>query len=329
MSTATVETKREPAKNATARATHFAFRHGVFNVKGGYFAFMRPTEEVGFYFPLGEMFGVTPIERIRSEFRLAPESDDAQLLLTVAQGLRHVREIRPGDSIPREILDGTASWSVEDKHHVLASNRLDLQVWSWIKGREQVIALPQNQQQVSGDPAVRKEIAAGHHALAERLRLGDGGDKEIEFQLERIRREIVYIEALRDRYAFIRDIAAGLGRYNRVYGNIKSVEGDIGRARALMRKPLELFNRKFAEVDAKTGQILALLGNVDQAVELIRENRDDLHFGFMAWDGLIESWKGAEYERTDAAQALIKETYRFLATHYTMAVAWTLSGQRR
>jgi len=49
----------------------------------------------------------------------------------------------------------------------------------------------------------------------------------------------------------------------------------------------------------------------------------------MAWDGLIESWKGAEYERTDAAQALIKETYRFLATHYTMAVAWTLSGQRR
>lgn len=157
MSTATVDTKREPG-NATARATHFAFRHGVFNVKGGYFAFMRPTEEVGFYFPLGEMFGVTPIERIRNEFRLDPESDDAKLLLTVAQGLRHVREIRPGDSIPREILDGTASWSVEDKHHVLASNRLDLQVWSWIKGREQVIALPQNQQQVSGDPRSARRL---------------------------------------------------------------------------------------------------------------------------------------------------------------------------
>lgn len=328
MSTATVDSRTEPTKTS-ARATHFEFQHPVFNVKGGYFSFMQPSDEVGFYFPLGEMFGVTPIERLRIEFHLNPESDDSKLLQIVAQGLRHVREIRPGDSIPREILDGTASWSVEDKHHLLASNRLDLQVWSWAKGGERVIALPQTQEQVAGDPAIRKEIADGHQALARRLGFAEDGAKEIEFRLERIRREIVYIEALRDRYAFIREIAAGLARYNRVYGNVKSVEGELGRVRALMRKPLELFNSKFSAVDAKTGQIVAMLGNVDLAIELIRENRDDLHFGFMAWDGLIEKWKDAEYERTEKALALIKETYRFLATNYTMAVAWTLAGQRR
>ena len=65
------------------------------------------------------------------------------------------------------------------------------------------------------------------------------------------------------------------------------------------------------------------------AIELIRENRDDLHFGFMAWDALIEDWKAATYERSDEALALIKQTYRFLATHYAMSVSWTLSGQRR
>ncbi len=327
VSTAAVDTKQEPT-NAPARATHFAFQHPVFNVKGGYFAYLRPSEEIGFHFPLGEMFGVTPVERLRNEFQLDPASDDAKLLLTVAQGLRHVREIRPGDSIPREILDGTASWSVEDRHHLLANNRLDLQVWSWAKGGERVIALPQNQEQVAGDPATKKEIAEGRLALASQLGLAEDGVKEIEFRLERVRREIVYIEALRDRYAFIHQIAAGLGRYNRVFGNVKSVEGELGRARALMRKPLDLFNSKFAKVDAKTGQIVALLGNTDLAIELIRENRDDLHFGFMAWDGLIEKWKDAEFERTGNALALIKETYRFLATNYTMAVTWDLAGQR-
>jgi len=50
-----------------------------------------------------------------------------------------------------------------------------------------------------------------------------------------------------------------------------------------------------------TGQVAALLKSADVAIELIRENRDDLHFGFMIWDALIEKWQGAIYERSDAA----------------------------
>jgi hypothetical protein len=316
------------SSTSSTRATHFEFTHPVFNVKGGYFAFMRPSDEVGFHFPLGEMFGVTPLERIQREFHLDPAGGDVRLLQTMAQGLRYVREIRPGDSIPKEILDGTASWSVEDRHHATARTRLDLQVWSWLKGREQVIVLRQSQDQVAGDPKTQRDVAAGHRVLAEALGFGEGGTEEVAFQLERIRREIVYIEALRDRYAFIREIAAALVRYNRVYGNHKTVEGEIGRARALMRTPLQLFDGKFAKVDTRTGQIAALLKNVDIAIELIRENRDDLHFGFMIWDGLIEKWKGAIFERSNTAVTLIKETYRFLATHYAATVPWTLSTQR-
>ena len=106
-------------------------------------------------------------------------------------------------------------------------------------------------------------------------------------------------------------------------------EGEIARARALMQTPLKLFDSRFAQVDVKTGQVAALLKSADGAIELIRENRDDLHFGFMIWDALIEKWQGAIYERSDAAVALIKETYRFLATHYAATVQWTLSTQRR
>lgn len=314
-----------PAK-AQPRSTHFKFQHPVFNVKGGYFAFMRPSDEVGFHFPLGEMFGVPPVARLQREFRLAPAGGDTRLLQTITQGLRYVREIWPGNSIPKEILDGSASWSVEDKHHALARNRLDLQVWSWVKGRERVIVVRQNQEQIAGDPDIQKNIADGRAALAQALGFAV---EEVDFQLNRIDREIVYVEALRDRYAFIREIAQALARYNRVYGNHKTVEGEIARVRALMQTPLKLFDSKFAQVDAKTGQVAALLKSADVVIELIRENRDDLHFGFMIWDALIEKWQGAIYERSDAAVALIKETYRFLATHYAATVQWTLSTQRR
>ncbi|MSP48826.1 MAG: hypothetical protein EXQ95_05810 [Alphaproteobacteria bacterium] len=328
MSATTGDAANSAESKKPARATHFTFRHPVFSVKGGYFAYMGKSTEVGFHLPLGDMFGVAPINRIQDEFHLDPEGDDGRLLQIVSDGLRYVSTIRPGDSIPTEILDGTASWSVEERHHELATNRLDLQVWSWTKGREKVIALPQIQDRITRDPETRKAIEAGLRALAEQLGHGEGGAEQVKFQLERVRREIVYIEALRDRGAFTKEIAAGLGRYNRLYGNINGVEGEIGRARALMRMPLELFRKRFAEVDARTGQILELLRDVDASIHRIREDRDDLHFDFMAWDGLIEKWKDAVYERTEAALALIKETYRFLATNYATSVAWTLAGQR-
>ena len=35
------------------------------------------------------------------------------MLKPVAQGLKYVKDIRPGDTIPRELLDGTASWSID------------------------------------------------------------------------------------------------------------------------------------------------------------------------------------------------------------------------
>ena len=330
MSTADVSAAATaPAASASPRATHFEFLHPVFGVKGGYFAFMRPSDEIGFYFPFGEMYAVTPMERLQFEFELDPAGVDVRLMQTVAQGLRHVREIRPGDSIPKEILDGTASWSVEDKHHEIARDRLDLQVWSWLQGRERVIVLHQSQEQVAGDPYTLKAIAKGHQALAAALGHGEGGAEEVKFQLERIRREIVYVEGLRDRYAFIRDIASGLRRYNRIFGKNKTTEGEIGRARALMRTPVQLFDSMFAQVDARTGEIVALLKNPDVAIERIRENRDDLHFAFMIWDALIEKWQDAVYERGGEGLALIKETYRFLAINYTAEVSWMSLAARR
>ena len=40
-----------------------------------------------------------------------------------ARGVRFVKEIRPKDSIPSELLDGTASWSYEERHNASARAR--------------------------------------------------------------------------------------------------------------------------------------------------------------------------------------------------------------
>ncbi len=327
MSTTTIDIADSDVPKRPSSSTHFAFRHRVFGIKGSYFAYMRQSTVVGFHLPLGDMFGVAPINRIQEEFRLDPDGHDGRLLQTVTRGLRYVREIRPGDSIPSEILDGTASWSVEAKHHEVAGNRLYLQVWSRTKGEERVIAAPHVQEQIAHDPSIRRIINDGLWALAAELGYGEDGVKEVEFQIERVRREIVFIEALRDRSAYVMEIAAGLDRYNKLYGNVRDVEAKIGRARALIRIPLERLNNKFAEVDARTGSILRLLRDVDATISLIRGNRDDLHFDLLAWSGLIESWKNAGYECGEAALALIGETYKFLAAHYSTASAQTRTGR--
>ena len=61
---------------------------------------------------------------LRREFDLGDESNDAKLLDSVAKSLKYVKQIRPNDLIPQEILDGTASWSVEDRHRAVARDRL-------------------------------------------------------------------------------------------------------------------------------------------------------------------------------------------------------------
>src|SRR5690242_419110 len=94
------------------RSQLFAFEHKVFSMDGGYFAYMKDSQEAAFHLPLGDLKGAIALPVLRMEFGLKPETKDGYLLSLIEKALRYVREIRPNDSIPHELLDGTASWTV-------------------------------------------------------------------------------------------------------------------------------------------------------------------------------------------------------------------------
>ena len=160
------------------RSQAFTFEHKVFSMAGGYFAYVKNTKEPAFHLPLGDLKGAIALPTLRMEFDLTPETNDGKLLDIVDKALRYVKEIRPNDSIPHELLDGTASWTVEEKHRTIARNRLTVQLVSWLTGGDTALTGLQNLITITALPftvvlvlmavALQRELANDPFAIRDR-----------------------------------------------------------------------------------------------------------------------------------------------------------------
>ena len=74
--------------------------------------------------PLGEREAVVPLRALQREFAIADDSEDGQMLALIAESLDYVASLRPGDALPGEVLDGSASWQPEPRHRALVAARL-------------------------------------------------------------------------------------------------------------------------------------------------------------------------------------------------------------
>lgn len=308
----------------SGRSTHFKFQHKVFSVEGSYFAHSRDTKEVVFHVPLGEIKGVLTLEVLRNEFGIEHDSPDGRLLGIIERSLRYVKEIRPNDSIPREILDGSASWSVEPIHRKIAQNRLTVRLVSWMAGEERAISSIEELNKLAEAPETREKVQLAFSEIAEKLGLGRDRKEEVVGMIGQAARELAYIEALRDRCGRVHDIARGIEALIRAFRSDKPVLESLERMRQLIRPPLQAFDDTFAHLDAQTGEVLALLKNYQSQVAFIRDTRDDLHTRLMLWDDIIASWQGFRPKRSEAAEDLIRETYRFLAHNFPQSKPWKL-----
>ena len=318
----------ESAEDVTAEAldgsTHFVFEHKVFSVEGCLFEAEADTQK--FLMPLGEEMAAISLWSLRQEFDLGDGSSDAKLLDIVAKSLKYVKQIRPNDSIPQEILDGTASWSVEDRHRIAARDRLRIQLVTLFRGREeQVIGLDQIEQ-LAEDPKFKKQLKETFAAIAEKLGLGRERKQEVINKIEQLGHELSYIEGLRERFHTITEIARKVDRLSKLYGDGLRVSDELGRVTALLRVARSEFGTVFDAVDAQTREILTVLRSFDLHVQHIRDARDDLHHRFMDWDETITQWQAeGATERSDELELLIKNTYRFLAVNFTQTQKWNRS----
>jgi len=70
------------------RSQTFAFEHKVFAMAGGYFSYVKNTQEAAFHIPLGDLKGAIALPILRTEFDISQETNDGKLLGIVEKALR-------------------------------------------------------------------------------------------------------------------------------------------------------------------------------------------------------------------------------------------------
>ncbi len=304
-------------------STHFAFEHKIFGVKGAHFKLTHDTKEAALFVELGEMKGAIPIRSICQEFGIDKDSTDAELLNTISSSLKFVREIHPNDSIPTEILDGSASWCIEEIHKQVARGRITMQLISWLAGSEEIITNMGELEAIANDPSTKEKVQNAFKEIA--AKLGITKDDVVE-KVDDVIRELAYIEALRDHYSHIKKISNNIDRLRTVYKRDRGMIEDLSRIYALIEPVINGFDSTFDEMDAQTCEVLTILKNYAPTIEHIRRIRDDLHQRFMIWDDMIEGWKNLSAEEDPLVERQLKVTYRFLAQNFIQAQTWRLGN---
>ncbi len=308
--------KRDPS-------VYFAFTHKIFSIEGAYFKLTHDTREPCYYVNLGEMKGAIPTKSICMEFGIEEDSSDARLLGTIGRALKYVREIRPNDSIPRELLDGSASWSIEDRHREVAQGRITIQVISWLKGNEEILLNFSELETIANDPQTKEKVQEAFRGIAKSLGIRR---EDVVSKIDEIVRELAYIEALREYNAKIKKISTNFQRLANIYRRDRSTSEDISRMQVLIEPVLREYDMTFIDIDAQTCEVMIMLRNFQPTIETIRRKRDELHQRFMVWHDIEKKWEKLIIEEGQTTERLLKETYQFLARNFMQSQNWRLGG---
>lgn len=308
------------------RDTHFDFQHKVFSLPGAFFCQEPNSKEPVLNILLGDLKAALAFPTLMESFQIEEGSHDARLLEIIEQGLAFVKQIRPGEEIPGELLDGRASWSVEDKHRIIAKGRLTVQIVSSFTGNEMIVSDLDELEQVVEDPQTKERLKAAFAKIAERLKLTNNAEQYLTDRIDDLAQELSYIEALRDRFKHIRRIDQAMAKLVTIYRTDRTFCSELNRMQGLIRKPLREYDMIFDQADAQTGDIVGALRNFHPTVQFIRKIRDDLRAKLLEWEELLQGWDEITMERSPKVEQLQKQTYRFLASRYIETTVWKRGG---
>ncbi|KAA0576936.1 hypothetical protein FZ983_22250 [Azospirillum sp. B21] len=308
------------------RDTHFDFQHKVFSLPGAFFCQEPNSKEPVLNILLGDLKATLAFPTLMESFQIEDGTHDARLLEVIEQGLAFVKQIRPGEEIPGELLDGRASWSVEDKHRIIAKGRLTVQIVSSSTGNEMIVSDIDELEQLVEDPQTKERMKAAFAKIAERLKLTNNAEQYLTDRVDDLAQELSYIEALRDRFKHIRRIDQAIAKLATIYRTDRTFCSELNRMQGLIRKPLREYDLIFDQADAQTGDIVGALRNFHPTIQFIRKIRDDLRAKLLEWEELLQGWDEVTMERSPKVEALQKQTYRFLASRYIETTVWKRGG---
>jgi hypothetical protein len=301
---------------AGPRNTHFDFQARVFQAPGARFELKGHPKKPMFAVDMGAGQGYISLQHLRKTFFIEPGSHDDLLIERAEAGLHYVPDIRPGDEIPNEILNGTASWTVARKHKQIARDRLQVQLLSWMSGKPIVYASQDDLKKIMADDANKRSLKDAFGKAAVALGIDPSQSEKVLDRIETMAREICYIEALRDRARELLKIQANVEALIKVYSADQRVAADLGRIKLLMVKAIAETDTIFNNIDAETADVLSALMAIDDIIRSVRRARDDMHFIMMEWDPVLAKWQNLAMVRSQEVDKAMTVTYQFLAKRF-------------
>jgi hypothetical protein len=304
-----------PPREGGLRNTHFDFQAKVFQAPGACFVLKGKDKTPMFAVEMGAGLGYISLKDLRKTFHIAEGSHDDKLIEQAAAGLRHVPDIRPGDEIPNEILNGTASWTVARKHKQVARDRIQVQLLSWMGGKPITYTTQEELKEIVGKDENKKALKDAFAKAAAALGFEPGETEKVLDLIETLAREICYIEALRERALELKKIQSKVEGLTKVYNDIRG-SADVGRVKLLMVRGLNESENILNNVDAETADVMNALMSLDYVIKAVRQARDTLHFLLMEWDPVIAKWENLALVRCQEIDRALLATYQFLASRF-------------
>lgn len=307
-----------------ATNTIFRFHHKVFDVPSAVFRMDRISGRVSLFMNLGGNEASIEMSQISKSFSIESDSEDGKMMGLVEKSLRFVREIHPGNSIPNELLDGSASWVIEPKHVERARSKLLVQLVRWMTEGNSSIDERADVNALLQQTEIKEKINDAFGACAKKLGLPD--KQTVIDMISQLANELGYVEALRDKLARYMVIKKKLKELIQIYRTDKRIAENMIRAEQLIGPPLAEMREKFVMIDAQTAEVLSILRRLTATIEFVRGARDSMREFVLLWNDLDTQWLDLRVERGSNAEQLASRTYRFAATYYTIAQRWSLGA---
>ena len=122
------------------------------------------------------------------------------MMARIAMGLKYVKVLFLGDPLPKDTLNGEASWTLSPKHILIAHQRVAMRLVNLMSADEPTVTDPAELMKMADDPMVKKKINQAFAVAAEKLGLPTERKEEVIGFVNQLANEMADIQALRDRF---------------------------------------------------------------------------------------------------------------------------------
>ena len=278
---------------------------------------------------LGDTQALVPLTTIQREAGIVDDSADGRMIVLIRRSLDFLQFLHLGDDLPPEVLNGEASWTAGEEFCELALAKLQYGLVRNLASLEDDLANVDGQTLVAcvNDPAFKPRVSSACRKGAEILGLPDG--EAVLDLMARLAHEMSFVEALRAQMLqALEAVASRLGQL-RFRGRGDSQRQEMLRqTRRMIDRAIARMRERFADLDAQTGEVVAVLRQATAQTAFIRDRRDELYMTYRGWKDLLAKWNACPARCLDECWMLIEETYRFLTPRFLAYHEWKKVTER-